>query len=204
MGTPTALRKTRAVLTGTSFADNTTGAITAQMVRQFTESGMGGYGCIYSPAGTPASQAVASTATATTDWNADSVGANGPDDTGTVSATTVGTDADFANDRIRIYDKGFFMVNLGISFAQTGTDTVIWTFRIATQNTGGSVVYPGFDCAVQRVVATLENMVSASGIIDTTGHTTYTDVLAQVKNGHASNSENFQMHYGQLSVFRVG
>ena len=194
MGTPTALRKERSVLTGTSFANNTTGAITAQMVRQFTESGMGGYGTIYSPVGTPASQAVASLATATIDWNADSVGANGPDDTGTVSATTVGTDAEFANDRIRIYDKGFFMVNLGVSFAQTGTDTVIWTFRIATQNTGGSVVYPGFDAAVQRVVATLENMVSASGIIDTTGHTTYTDVLAQVKNGHASNSENFQMH----------
>ena len=204
MGTPTALRKERSVLTGTSFANNTTGAITAQMVRQFTESGMGGYGTIYSPVGTPASQAVASLATADIDWNADSVGANGPDDTGTVTATTVGTDADFANDRIRIYDKGFFMVNLGVSFAQTGTDTVIWTFRIATQNTGGSVVYPGFDAAVQRVVATLENMVSASGIIDTTGHTTYTDVLAQVKNGHASNSENFQMHYGQLSVFRVG
>ena len=204
MGTPTALRKERSVLTGTSFADNTTGAITAQMVRQFTESGMGGYATIYSPAGTPASQAVASTATATIDWNADSVGANGPDDTGTVSSTTVGTDADFANDRIRIYDKGFFMVNLGVSFAQTGTDTVIWTFRIATQDTAGSVVYPGFDCAVQRVVSTLENMVSASGIIDTTGHTTYTDVLAQVKNGHASNSENFQMHYGQLSVSRVG
>ena len=79
MGTPTALRKTRAVLTGTSFANNTTGAITAQLVRQFTESGMGGYATIYSPAGTPASQAVASGATATIDWNADSVGANGPD-----------------------------------------------------------------------------------------------------------------------------
>ena len=203
MGTPTALRKTRAVLTGTSFADNTTGAITAQMVRQFTESGMGGYATICAKSGTPASQAVASLATATINWNEDSVGANGPDDTGTVSATTVGTDADFANDRIRIYDKGFFMVNLGISFAQTGTDTVIWTFRIATQDTGGSVVYPGFDAAVQRVVATLENMVSASGIIDTTGHTTYTDVLAQVKNGHGSSAENFQMHYGQLSGFRV-
>ena len=203
MGTPTALRKERSVLTGTSFADNTTGAITAQMVRQFTESGMGGYATIYSPAGTPASQAVATATTATIDWNADSVGANGPDDTGSVSATTVGTDADFANDRIRIYDKGFFMVNLGISFAQTGTDTVIWTFRIATQNTGGSVVYPGYDAAVQRVAATLDNMVSASGIIDTTGHTTYTDVLAQVKHGD-SGSENFQMHYGQLSVFRVG
>ena len=203
MGTPTALRKTRAVLTGTSFADNTTGAITAQMVRQFVESGMGGYATICAKSGTPASQAVASLATATIDWNADSVGANGPDDTGTVGVT-VGTDADFANDRIRIYDKGFFMVNLGISFAQTGTDTVIWTFRIATQADAGSVVYPGYDCAVQRVAATLDNMVSASGIIDTTGHTTYTDVLAQVKNGHASNSENFQMHYGQLSVFRGG
>ena len=62
--TPTALRKARSVLTGTSFADNTTGAITAQMVRQFTESGMGGFATIYSPAGTPASQAVASGATA--------------------------------------------------------------------------------------------------------------------------------------------
>ena len=107
MGTPTALRKTRAVLTGTSFANNTTGAITAQMVRQFTESGMGGYATVCAKAGTPASQAVASGATATIDWNAGSTGANGPDDTGTVSSTTVGTDADFANDRIRIYDKGF-------------------------------------------------------------------------------------------------
>ena len=203
MGTPTALRKTRAVLTGTSFADNTTGAITAQMVRQFVESGMGGYATVCAKSGTPASQAVASTATATIDWNANGSGADAEDDTGTVGVS-VGSDADFANDRIRIYDKGFFMVNLGISFAQTGTDTVIWTFRIAHNIDGAGVTYPGFDCAVQRAVATLENMVSASGIIDTTGHTTYTDVLAQVKNGHASNSENFQMHYGQLSVFRVG
>ena len=203
MGTPTALRKTRAVLTGTSFANNTTGAITAQMVRQFVETGMGGYATIYSPVGTPASQAIATATTVTIDWNADSVGANGPDDTGTVSSTTVGTDADFANDRIRIYDKGFFMVNLGISFAQTGTDTVIWIFRIGTSVDGASTTYPGYDASVQRVAATLDNMVSASGIIDTTGHTTYTDVLAQVKHGD-SGSENFQMHYGQLSVFRVG
>ena len=202
MGTPTALRKTRAVLTGTSFANNTTGAITALMVRQFVESGMGGYATIYSPVGTPASQAIATATTVVIDWNADSVGANGPDDTGTVGVT-VGTDADFANDRIRIYDKGFFMVNLGISFAQTGTDTVIWTFRITTSVDGASDTFPGFDCAVQRVAATLDNMVSASGIIDTTGHTTYTDVKASVKHAD-SGSENFQMHYGQLSVFRVG
>jgi len=200
--TPTALRKTRAVLTGTSFADNTTGAITAQMVRQFTESGMGGFATIYSPTGTPASQTIATATTVTIDWNADSVGADGPDDTGTVSSTTVGADADFANDRIRIYDKGFFMVNLGISFAQTGTDTVIWTFRIATDIDGAGATYPGYDCAVQRVAATLDNMVSASGIIDTTGHTTTTDVLAQVKHAD-SGSEYFQMHYGQLSVFRI-
>jgi len=203
MGTPTALRQTRAYLTGTNFANNTTGAITAQMVRQFTESGMGGYATICAKAGTPASQAIATASTVTIDWNAGSTGADSADDTGTVSATTVGTDADFANDRIRIYDKGFFMVNLGISFAQTGTDTVIWTFRIAHDIDGAGATYPGYDCAVQRAVATLENMVSASGIIDTTGHTTYTDVLAQVKHAD-SGSENFQMHYGQLSVFRVG
>ena len=202
MGTPTTLRKERSVLTGTSFANNTTGAITALMVRQFVESGMGGYATIYSPVGTPASQAIATASTVTIDWNKDSVGANGPDDTGTVGVS-VGSDADFANDRIRIYDKGFFMVNLGISFAQTGTDTVIWTFRITTSVDGASDTFPGFDCAVQRVAATLDNMVSASGIIDTTGHTTYTDVKASVKHAD-SGSENFQMHYGQLSVFRVG
>jgi len=203
MGTPTALRKERSVLTGTSFANNTTGAITAQMVRQFTESGMGGYATICAKAGTPASQAVATATTDIIDWNAGSTGADAVDDTGTVSATTVGTDADFANDRIRIYDKGFFMVNLGISFAQTGTDTVIWTFRIGTADTGATAVFPGFDAAVYRSSATLENTVSASGIIDTTGHTTYTDVTAQVKHND-SGAENFQMHYGQLSVFRVG
>ena len=203
MGTPTALRKERSVLTGTSFANNTTGAITAQMVRQYVESSIGGYATICAKAGTPASQAIATASTVTIDWNAGSTGADAEDDTGTVSSTTVGTDADFANDRTRIYDKGFFMVNLGISFAQTGTDTVIWTFRIAHDIDGAGATYPGYDAAVQRVAATLDNMVSASGIIDTTGHTTYTDVLAQVKHGD-SGSENFQMHYGQLSVFRVG
>ena len=202
MGTPTTLRKERSVLTGTSFANNTTGAITALMVRQFVESGMGGYATIYSPVGTPASQAIATATTVVIDWNADSVGANGPDDTGTVGVS-VGSDADFANDRIRIYDKGFFMVNLGISFAQTGTDTVIWTFRVTTSVDGASDTFPGYDCAVQRVAASLDNMVSASGIIDTTGHTTYTDVKASVKHAD-SGSENFQMHYGQLSVFRGG
>ena len=67
MGTPTALRQTRAYLTGTSFANNTTGAITAQMVRQFTESGMGGYACINNAAGdgTPAVQAIANATTVT-------------------------------------------------------------------------------------------------------------------------------------------
>ena len=204
MGTPTALRKERSVLTGTSFANNTTGAITAQMLRQFVESGMGGYACLVAKAGTPASQAVASGATATIDWNKNGAGANAADDTATVSATLVGTDSDFANDRILIYDKGFFMVNFGVSFAQTGTDTVVWTFRVATQNTGGSVVYPGFDAAVQKTTATLDNMASINGIIDTTAHTTYTDLLAQVKNGHGSSSQNFLMHYGQLSVYRVG
>ena len=202
MGTPTALRKTRAVLTGTSFANNTTGAITAEMVRQFVESGMGGYATIYSPVGTPASQAIAASSTVVIDWNADSVGANGPDDTGTVGVT-VGSDSDFANDRIRIYDKGFFMVNMGISLAQTGSTAVIWTFRVTTSVDGASDTYPGYDAAVYRASANLENTVSASGIIDTTGHTTYTDVKASVKHDNAG-SQNFQMHYGQLSVVRVG
>ena len=92
MGTPTALRKTRAVLTGTSFADNTTGAITAQMLRQYVESDMGGYACINNAAGdgTPATQAIANGTTVTIDWSAGSSGSDVTQDTGTVSSTTVG------------------------------------------------------------------------------------------------------------------
>ena len=67
----TALRKERSTLTATSFADNTTGAITAQLVRQFVESGMGGYACINNAAGdgTPATQSVATATTVTVDWS---------------------------------------------------------------------------------------------------------------------------------------
>ena len=138
MGTPTALRQTRAYLTGTSFANNTTGAITAQMVRQFTESGMGGYGCINNAAGdgTPAVQAVANATTVTIDWSLGSSGSDVAQDTGTVSSTTVGTDADYANDQIRIYDKGFFAVNCNLSLKQAPTANIIWTAMISTDNTG--------------------------------------------------------------------
>ena len=83
MGTPTALRQTRAYLTGTSFANNTTGAITAQMVRQFTESGMGGYACINNAAGdgTPVAQTITDSTTETIDWSAGSSGSNDVDET---------------------------------------------------------------------------------------------------------------------------
>ena len=148
MGTPTALRKTRAVLTGTSFADNTTGAITAQMIRQYVESDMGGYGCINhaSADGTPVAQAIANGTTVTIDWSLGSSGSDVAQDTGTVSSTTVGADADFAN------DVGSF------------------------------------------------NM---SGIIDATGHTTYTDVYARIKHNNGS-SQNMLLQYGQLSAVRIG
>ena len=95
------------------------------------------------------------------------------------------------------------MVNLGISFAQTGSTSVIWTFRIGTSVDGAATTYPGYDAAVLRAAATLDNTINASGIINTTGHTTYTDLLAQVKHDNGS-SQNLQMHYGQLSIFRVG
>jgi len=207
MGTPTALRQTRAYLTGTSFANNTTGAITAQMIRQFTESGMGGYACINNAAGdgTPATQAVANGTTVTIDWSLGSSGSDVAQDTGTVSSTTVGTDADYASDQIRIYDKGFFAVNCCLSIKQSATANIIWTAMVSTDNTGGSTTdSPALKSSQYITNANDSANFNMCGVIDTTGHTTYTDILAQVKNGHGSSSENFQMHYGQLSVFRVG
>ena len=206
MGTPTALRQTRAYLTGTSFANNTTGAITAQMVRQFTESGMGGYGCINNAAGdgTPATQAVANATTATLDWSLGSSGTDVAQDTGTVSSTTVGTDADYASDQIRIYDKGFFAVNCCLSIKQSATANIIWTAMISTDNTGGTPTDTPLLKSTQYITNANDSAnFNMCGVIDTTGHTTYTDVYARIKHDNGS-SQNMLLWYGQLMVYRIG
>ena len=203
----TALRKERSTLTGTSFADNTTGAITAQLVRQFVESGMGGYACINNAAGdgTPATQSVATATTVTVDWSLGSSGSDVKDDTGTVSATTVGSDADYANDRIRVYDKGIFVVNMALSLKQSAAATDIdWTAMVSTQADGGSVLdTPAFKAVQMLGNADDAGNFSTSGIIDTTGHTNYTDVLSRIKHGD-SGTQTFLLHFGQLTVHRVG
>ena len=178
----TALRKERSTLTATSFADNTTGAITAQLVRQFVESGMGAYACINNAAGdgTPVAQSVATATTVTVDWSLGSSGSDVKDDTGTVGADTVGADADYANDRIRIYDKGIFVVNMALSLKQGAAATNIgWTAMVSTQADGGSVLdTPAFKAVQYLGNADDAGNFSTSGIIDTSGHTNYTDVLA--------------------------
>jgi len=206
MGTPTALRQTRAYLTGTSFANNTTGAITAQMIRQFTESGMGGYACINNAAGdgTPATQAVANATTVTIDWSLGSSGSDVAQDTGTVSSTTVGTDADYANDQIRIYDKGFFAVNCCLSIKQSATANIIWTAMVSTDNTGGSTTdAPALKSSQYITNANDSANFNMCGVIDTTGHTTYTDVYARLKHDNGS-SQNMLLWYGQLMVYSIG
>tara|TARA_R100001143_G_C3286647_1_gene99229 strand:- start:50 stop:664 length:615 start_codon:yes stop_codon:yes gene_type:complete len=204
MGTPTALRKERSVLTGTSFADNTTGAITAQMVRQFTESGMGGYGCINNLGAGASALTVAASTTVTIDWSLGS-GTDVADDTGTVSATTVGTDATVATDQIRIYDKGFFAVNCNLSMRQIAAATnILWTTMISTDNTGGTTT----DVPALKSIQYLGNAndvgnFNMCGILDTTSHTTYTDVYARILHGDGS-SQDIDIWYGQLMVYRVG
>ncbi len=206
MGTPTAARQTRAYLTGTSFANNTTGAITAQMIRQFTESGMGGYACINNAAGdgTPATQAVANATTVTIDWSLGSSGSDVAQDTGTVGSDTVGSDADFANDQIRIYDKGFFAVNCCLSIKQSATANIIWTAMISTDNTGGTTTDTPLLKSTQYITNANDSAnFNLCGIIDTTGHTTYTDVYARLKHDNGS-SQNMLLWYGQLMVYRIG
>ena len=206
MGTPTAARQTRAYLTGTSFANNTTGAITAQMVRQFTESGMGGYGCINNAAGdgTPATQAIANATTVTIDWSLGSSGSDVAQDTGDVDGSTVGSDADYANDQIRIYDKGFFAVNCCLSIKQSATANIIWTAMISTDNTAGSTTDTPLLKSTQYITNANDSAnFNMCGIIDTTGHTTYTDVYARLKHDNGS-SQNMLLWYGQLMVYRIG
>ena len=131
-------RRTRAYLLGTSFPDNTVGSISAQDMRDYVVSAMGSYANLNNNAadGTPAAQVVATATTVTLDWAGGSSGANGADDT---DGSTYGADADFANDRIRIYTKGFFAVQANISYTQGTAGSVTWTWVIATQADAGAV-----------------------------------------------------------------
>ena len=178
------------------------------MVRQFTESGMGGYACINNAAaGGGTAQTITDSTTQTIDWSVGSSGSDVTDDTGSVSSTTVGTDADYASDQIRIYDKGFFAINCNITLKQSAASTnITWTTMISTDNTGGSTV----DAPALKSVQYIGNANDVAnfnmcGIIDTTGHTTYTDVYARIAHDQTAGSgQGMKLWYGQLMVYRVG
>ncbi len=195
-------RRTRAYLLGTSFPDNTVGSISAQDMRDYVVSAMGSYANLNNNAadGTPAAQAVATATTVTLDWAGGSSGANGPDDT---DGSTYGADADYANDRIRIYTKGFFAVQTNISYTQGTAGSVTWTWVIATQADGGAVSESNFK--VKRLLPNATDVASISigGIIDTTGHTTYTDLLLRLRHDQGG-SENMLLQYGQMNLHRIG
>lgn len=195
-------RRTRAYLLGTSFPDNTVGSISAQDMRDYVVSSMGSYANINNNAadGTPVAQAVANATTVTLDWAGGSSGANGPDDT---DGSTYGADADYANDRIRIYTKGIFKVEMNISYKQGTAGNVVWTWLLATQADGGSVTETAYK--VKRLLGSTAESASigVAGLVDTTGHTTHTDILARLRHDNGS-SQNMLLQYGQLNVIRVG
>ncbi len=195
-------RRTRAYLLGTSFPDNTVGSISAQDMRDYVVSAMGSYANINNNAsdGTPSAQAVANATTVTLDWAGGSSGANGPDDT---DGSSYGADADYANDRIRIYTKGIFKVDMNISYKQGTSGNVLWTWLLATQSDGGSVTETAYK--VKRLLGSTSEAasISVSGLVDTTGHTTNCDILARLRHDSGS-SQNMLLQYGQLNVVRVG
>lgn len=195
-------RRTRAYLLATSFPDNTAGSISAQDMRDYIVSAMGSYANINNNAGdgTPVAQAVANGTTVTLDWSTGSSGANGPNDT---DGSSYGADGDYANDRIRIYTKGIFKVEMNISYKQGTAGNIIWTWLLATQADGGSVTETGYK--VKRLLSSTSEAaaISVSGLVDTTGHTTNTDILARLRHDSGS-SQNMILQYGQLNVTRVG
>ena len=195
-------RRTRAYLLATSFPDNTAGSISAQDMRDYVVSAMGSYANINNNAadGTPVAQAVGNGTTVTLDWAGGSSGANGPDDT---DGSSYGADADYANDRIRIYTKGIFKVEMNISYKQGTAGNIVWTWLLATQADGGSVTETGYK--VKRLLgSTTESAsISVAGLVDTTGHTTHTDILTRLRHDNGS-SQNMLLQYGQLNVIRVG
>lgn len=195
-------RRTRAYLLGTSFPDNTVGSISAQDMRDYVVTAMGSYANINNNAGdgTPTAQAVATATTVTLDWSAGSSGANGPNDT---DGSSYGADADYANDRIRVYTKGIFSICANISYAQGTASNNQWTWVCATQADGGSVVESNYKIIRLVTSATDYASISLQGILDLTGHTNYSDVLMRARHDKGS-SENLFLNYGMMNVERIG
>lgn len=195
-------RRTRAYLLGTSFPDNTVGSISAQDMRDYVVSSMGSYANLNNNAadGTPVAQAVANATTVTLDWAGGSSGANGPDDT---DGSTYGADADYANDRIRIYTKGIFQAQMNVSYTQGTVASVVWTWALATQADGGAVSETNYKIKRELSTTSQAASISIGGLIDTSGHTTYTDLLVRLRHDNGS-SVNMLLQYGQLNLVRVG
>lgn len=194
-------RRTRAYLTGTSFANNTTGAITAEYVRELTEASLGSYASIYNIGGdtTPATQAVTTATTATLDWDSATTGGNGPEDT---DASTYGSDADVANDRIRMHDAGTYAVTLNMAFSQSINSSVEWTVSVATNTDAAGIVLSNYK--IKRVLATNTDVgsLSITGLITTT-HSSQTDVTVRLSHDNGS-TNTLSLEYANLTVVRVG
>jgi len=193
-------RRTRAYLTSTSFANNTTGAITAQMIREFVESSMGGYAAIYNVGAdsTPATQAVSNGSTDQLTWDNGTTGGNGTEDT---DGSTYGANADAANNQITLIDNGVYVVNFNISF-EDNTAAAEWTFNIATSADGGAASATNYKALVDVRATGDPYHVSLSGVVSTS-HSTDTDILINISHS-AGVSHTLQLLYASLMVQRVG
>lgn len=192
-------RRTRAYMTGTSFANNTTGAITAQMVRELVESSMGAYAGLYNIGAdsTPATQAVANATTDKFTWDNGTTGGNSVED----SDGSYGANADAANNQITLIDNGVYVVHFNLSF-EDDTAAAEWTFTIATSADGAAAAATNFKTLVDVRATGDPYVVAVNGIISTS-HSTDTDVFVNVSH-NAGVSHTMSKQYGSLVVHRVG
>jgi len=148
------------------FADNTTGDISPQDLRDFLVSSMGGYGSIYVNGGSTAQTGITGTPAQMTGFATNGISS--------------GTTPDHANDKITILTAGDYLINASASFIGSSSD--IFQVEIYNNTTGTGYAFNRFisaggdtgDAGCNALITCAANDEISLYISSSTGGTSFT------------------------------
>lgn len=174
----------------TLFADNTSGAISPEDLRDFLVSSQGGYGMIGTATESTGQATVAATPTKLTEWNNGATGFNG---------ASQDTTPDFASSELTVAVAGVYLVQASLYFNLSGTIPHNTVFSIYV-----NAAFPGSPNGIRAAMDNfdaLENhAVHLSGIITLAASATLSVFLSS-----EAGSDTFKLGaFSNLSARRIG
>lgn len=186
--------RTRSYLISTALADNSSGAIDEQDLRDVVYS-LTGNAAMIKIHNNSTAQSITNGSDILLDW-----GNGGADVYDDHSSTTWGVGADYANDRIRIFTQGVYLIMFNASFKDDGGGALLWTFKLYAGNTTTAALNINVD--EETATSTEEHNVGLVGIYDASAVTMPAEVEIYVAHS-AGAAENLTVTNAQLVVSRI-